>query len=166
MDELISQLGIDWKLLLAQIINFLVLLFVLYKFLYKPVLGLMEKRSKHIEESLKKAEQIEANLKETESKREQTIIQAKEEARQIIVSAKQQAEETKSKIIETSKKEGDLLLTKALEQIEVSKQRAIQEIQGEVSDLVVSAAKKIIGDNLTDKLNEKTVASAIEDLKS
>ena len=49
MSELFSKLGIDWKLLIAQIINFLVLLFVLYKFAYRPILSMLEKRTKKIE---------------------------------------------------------------------------------------------------------------------
>mgnify|MGYP001588456271 CR=1 FL=1 len=62
--ELISKLGIDWKLLVAQIVNFFILLFVLYKFAYKPVLEMLEKRSKTIEKGIHDAKASEERLKE------------------------------------------------------------------------------------------------------
>ena len=78
--ELLGKLGIDWRLLIAQIINFLLLLVILYRLLYKPVIALLDQRSAKIEKSLQAAQQIEANLKQTESERAQKILAAKKEA--------------------------------------------------------------------------------------
>ena len=66
MSELLTKLGIDLKLLVAQIVNFLILLLVLYKFAYGPIVAMLEKRQKKIEKGLKEAEEAHKKLEESE----------------------------------------------------------------------------------------------------
>ena len=84
MDSLLTQLGIDWKLLIAQIINFLVLLAILYKFLYKPVFKILHDREEKIEKSLRQAERIEKNLFESEAEKSKIVAEARNEAGKVI----------------------------------------------------------------------------------
>ncbi len=163
MHELLTQLGVDWKLLIAQIINFLVLLAVLYKFLYKPVISLMNKRSNHIEESLKKAEKIEKNLQETEARKEEILAQARTEAQDIFKKAKAQAEASQKETLKAAKEEISALATKAQQEIDAKKSLAIQEAKNDIADLVVASVKKIVGSNLDQKLNEKLITGIIKD---
>ena len=72
MQELITKLGIDWKFLIAQIVNFLVLLFVLYKFAYGPILAMLEKRQKKIEKGLKDAEAATKNSKKAKKSKKKS----------------------------------------------------------------------------------------------
>lgn len=163
MHELLSQLGIDWKLLIAQIINFLVLLAVLYKFLYKPVISLMDKRSRHIEESLKKAEKIEEKLKETESQKEETLARARAEAQDILKKAKSQAEASQKEIMEAAKNNITDLTAKARREIDAKKTLAVLEAKKDIAGLVIASVKKIVGSGLDHKLNEKLITDIVKD---
>ena len=71
--EFLKEFGIQPTLLIAQIVNFLIILFILKKFFYKPIIKLLDDRKKKIEESLKNAELIEERLKQTEEKSAQII---------------------------------------------------------------------------------------------
>ena len=84
MSELLNKLGIDYKLLIAQIINFLVLLFVLWKFAYGPILAILEKRQKKIEKGLADAEAAEKRLEESEKKQKEVLRKARTEAKEIV----------------------------------------------------------------------------------
>src|SRR5690349_16624195 len=87
MEKILSEFGVNPILLAAQIVNFLVVLFILKKLLYKPILKVLEERKKRIEESLTNAEKIQKELEETEIKRQQILDQAIEESKKIIAEA-------------------------------------------------------------------------------
>ena len=90
MSELLSKLGIDWKLLIAQIINFLVLLFVLWKFAYGPILAILDKRTKKIEQGLKDAEASRKKLADSEERQKEILKMARTEGKEIVEKAREQ----------------------------------------------------------------------------
>ena len=85
MSELFSKLGIDWRLLVAQLANFLILLFVLRRFAYKPLLKLLEERKQRIADGLANAQKAKSNLEEAEKERQEIISTAKKEHRKLSV---------------------------------------------------------------------------------
>src|SRR3989304_5856480 len=86
--EFLKEFGIQPTLLIAQIVNFLIILFLLKKFFYKPIIKLLDDRKKKIEESLKNAEEIEERLKQTEEKSAQIIEEERRNSRNLIAEAK------------------------------------------------------------------------------
>ena len=78
--ELITKLGIDWKLLIAQVINFFILLFVLHRFAYRPILKMLKKRTDTIDKSLSDVKQIEKNLAESNQKKDELLRTARQQA--------------------------------------------------------------------------------------
>ena len=84
MSQLLHNLGIEPLLLIAQIVNFLLLLFILKKFLYNPVINMLNDRTKKIEESLKQAKEIEEKRIEIEKEKIKEILKARKEAEQIL----------------------------------------------------------------------------------
>ncbi|MBU0613254.1 ATP synthase F0 subunit B, partial [Patescibacteria group bacterium] len=84
MDELVKTFHIDWKLLIAQIINFGIVLGILWYFALKPLMKVMNKRNEDIEQSLKNAEEIEKRLKAAGESKEQMILEAKKESQVIM----------------------------------------------------------------------------------
>src|SRR3989344_4706705 len=107
--EILNQFGINPILLAAQVVNFLILLFILKKFLYKPILKVLEARKQKIEESLKNAEEIERKLLLTEEEKEKILAKTSLEAQKIL-------DETK-KEIEVMKEEGKVQATEIAAQI-------------------------------------------------
>ena len=103
MEEIIKTFHIDWKLLVAQAVNFAIVVFALYKFAYKPLLKSMNERTAKIEQGLKNAELSQQELAKAETGRKEEIIKAKKEARKIIEEAMEQANENQEKIVASAK---------------------------------------------------------------
>ncbi len=162
MSELLTKLGIDWKLLVAQIINFLILLFVLYKFAYGPILAILEKRQKKIEKGLKDAEVAGKKLEESEEKQKEILKKARTEAKDIVDKAHKQAEKSKSEIAAEAKGQAEKIIAGAKIEIEQEKQKTIAEIKAEIGGLVVAATEKVIEEKIDEKKDKELIERAIK----
>lgn len=162
MSELLSKLGIDYKLLVAQIINFLVLLFVLWKFAYGPILAMLEKRQKKIEKGLADAEIAGKKLEESERKQKEILRKARTEAKEIVEKSYIQAEKSKSEIAIEAKAQAEKIIAGAKAEIEQEKQKTIAEIKSEIGGLVALATEKIIGEKMDEKKDKELIESTIK----
>jgi F-type H+-transporting ATPase subunit b len=163
MNELLSKLGIDWKLLIAQIVNFLVLLFILWKFAYGPVLAMLEKRQKKIEKGLADADEAHKKLEESADMQKEILKRARTEAKDIVEKAREQAEKAKSEIAVEAKLQSEKIIAGAKSEIEQEKQKTISEIKSEIGSLVTMAAEKIIDEKLDAGKNKELIESVIND---
>lgn len=162
MQELLTKLGIDWKLLIAQIVNFLVLLFILYKFAYGPILTMLEKRQKKIEKGLKDAEAAGKKLEESEEKQKEILKRARTEAKEIVEKAHAQAEKSKSEMATEAKTQAEKIIAGAKVEIEREKEKTIGEIKSEIGSLVVAAAEKIIDEKLDASKDKKLIEESLK----
>jgi F-type H+-transporting ATPase subunit b len=162
MSELLSKLGIDWKLLIAQIVNFLVLLFVLWKFAYGPVLAMLEKRQKKIEKGLVDADEAHKKLAESAELQKEILRKARTEAKDIVEKAREQAEKSKSEIAVESKAQAEKIIAGAKAEIEQEKQKTIAEIKAEIGGLVVAATEKIIDEKMDEKKDKELIEKVIK----
>src|SRR3989338_6525968 len=108
--ELLTKLGIDYRLLIAQLINFVILLAVLYRFLYKPVLKLLHERSTKIEDGLKNAEAVEATLKDAAALFETKTREAREEAAKLFDASKKDVDVLRAELIAKAQKESEQII--------------------------------------------------------
>ncbi len=161
MSELISKLGIDWKLLIAQIVNFLVLLFILYKFAYGPILAMLEKRQKKIEKGLADADEAHKKLAESEEKQKEILKKARGEAKVIVEKAYIQAEKSKSEIAVEAKVQAEKILANAKMEIEREKEKTLGEIKSEIGGLVIAAAEKIVGEKMDGEKDRELIEKSI-----
>lgn len=162
MSELLTKLGIDWKLLIAQIVNFLVLLFVLWKFAYGPIVAMLEKRQKKIEQGLADADKAQKNLEKSEERQKEILKKARTEAKEIVEKAHLQAEKSKSEISASAKVQAGKIIASAKEEIEREKEKTIAEIKAEIGGLVVSAAEKIISEKIDDKKDKELIEESLK----
>ncbi|MDP1846089.1 MAG: F0F1 ATP synthase subunit B [Candidatus Moranbacteria bacterium] len=161
MSELLSKLGIDWKLLIAQIVNFLVLLFVLYKFAYGPVLAMLDKRQKKIEKGLKDADEAHKKLAESADMQKEILRKARIEAKDIVEKSYVQAEKSKSEIAAEAKTQAEKIIANAKDQIELEKNKMITEVKSEIGSLVVAAAEKIINEKIDEKKDKEIIGKSL-----
>ena len=161
MQELFSKLGIDWKLLIAQIVNFLVLLFILWKFAYGPVLAMLEKRQKKIEKGLKDADEAGKKLAESAEKQKEILKHARTEAKDIVEKARLQAEKSKSEIAVEAKAQAEKIIVSAKAEIEQEKQKTIAEIKSEIGGLIVAATEKIVGEKMDGEKDRELIEKVI-----
>jgi len=155
--ELLTKLGIDWKLFVAQIINFLVLLVILYKFLYRPILKMLDDREKKIEKSLKQAEEIEKNLFTSQGEKAKIVQEARNEAGKIIAESREMSEKLREDLTNKAKMEAQNMLEQGKKQLASEKEAMFKEIKGEVADMVKTAAEKILKEKMTADLDKKII---------
>src|SRR3989344_6010435 len=103
MSDLFANLGINAKVLAAQIINFAVLLLILQKFAYKPIVGMLEKRREEVEKTNKHASEIEARIKNIEDTKEAALAEARKESTELIKKAEASAVQAAEKIVTDAK---------------------------------------------------------------
>lgn len=142
--ELLTKLGIDWKILGAQIINFLILAFVLYKFVYHPVLDMLEKRSKTIESGLSAAKKSEERLAEIERLAQQRMSETQREIGALLEKSRADAEFMKKDILATAQTQADDLVTRTRLQIAEEKEKLLAEVKAEVTTLIVKLTGKLL----------------------
>ncbi|PIY96951.1 MAG: ATP synthase F0 subunit B [Candidatus Kerfeldbacteria bacterium CG_4_10_14_0_8_um_filter_42_10] len=166
MDEVIKTFHIDWKLMIAQLINLAIVIFVLWKFAVKPLTKLMEKRSKDIEQSLKDAKKIEENLAKSEADKENQLKQARKEAQAIMEKANQQEERQSRQMIDETKTEVQTMIVTAKDQIAQEKQQMLKEAKADLGSLVIEATKKILEKTGAKEIDEKIVSDSLSHLSN
>lgn len=164
MGDLTKQLGLEPKLLLAQIVNFLILLTILYFFAYKPILRMLQKRTKKIEDGIKNAEKVEAQLKKADATYEQKVAEAQKKAQTIFEQANKEAEKNRAETVNKTKTEVEQLMVQAKSQIDQEKVKMLKAAKTELTDLVIAASAKVLERNLTAKDNEKLVKDTLNQI--
>lgn len=163
--ELLSKLGVDWRLLIAQLINFAILLAVLYKFLYKPVLKLLHDRSTKIETGLKNAEAVEVKLKEAAALYELKTREAKAEATKLFDAAKKDVDALRAELIAKAQKESDQIIEAGRIRLAVEKEKMMHEAEHELGDLVEQATQHVLGQVVTPEMDKKLIDEAVQKVR-
>lgn len=150
--------------LVAQIINFLLLVLILAKFAYKPLMQTLEARKKQIADSIATAEKERAAAEQYRLEYQQQLAQARTQAQAIVEKATKLAEQTKDQILEEARTENARLLKAAQEEIKREHERALAELRRDVVALSITAAAKIIEQNLNTDANTQLVNEFINKL--
>ena len=147
---------------IPALIAFLIIWIVLAKLVWPQVLSMMDKRQEKIQEDLDAAEKSRLDAAESAKSYEQKIVEAHQQADEIISKAKKEAEEERSAILAKAQKEAADVIAKAHGAVDSERHKAMIELSGSVVDLSVEIATKIIGNDLTEdqqrKLAEKYLA--------
>ncbi len=141
---MVEALGISLTEFIFYLINFLILVGVLGKFLYKPFLNLMDTRKQSIQDALENAELTNRRADEKMQNYNKRIAKVEEEGREIVREAKAKADEQARTIIEDANQKATDIMAKAEQSIEREKERAMEEMRQEVAALAVLVAEKIV----------------------
>lgn len=165
MDALFGQLGLDPIKLAIQAFNFLLLLFILQRFAYKPLVGMLEARSARIRNDLDEARRL---REESEGDREnyrQQLNRARDEARGILDEANATALRIREQAQADAETQNAAALRRAQDAIEREKEQAIGELRREVADLAIMAATHVVGRSLDGDDQRRLVDQAIADVE-
>ena len=157
MDSLIKTFHIDWKIIIAQAINFLIVFLVLYFFALKPLSKLMKEREKRIEGGLDDAKHNAKLLEATKKEYDAVLAKARIEASGIFQAGKTEAEANKKAILEKAQIEVETMIANGKKVLEAEKVKIIEEAKGEIVSLVVSATEKLLESHDDKSFNEKTL---------
>ena len=164
--EILGKLGIDWKLLLAQIVNFAILLFLLKKFLYKPLLTMLNNRREIIEKSLEQAKTIEEEMKELDRRKGEVLVQARAEADGIMEKTLKLAENKRQEAIVKTKQDVATVISEAKEKIEQERREAFDHAKQELSFLVMQASSAVLKEFADKKITETMLQKALKQVVS
>lgn len=162
MELLLEKLGIELHILIAQIINFLVLLFILHKFLYKPLLKFLDKRKSIIEKGLNDAQKAKEELSKIQTIKEEKIIEGEREAGKIIEKFKKTAEQKSGLILKEAREKSEGIIKEAKQMAEEEKKEVKQKLKEEIRDLIFLASSKILEKNIDAKENEKIINQQLD----
>lgn len=144
MGELFATFGLDWKLLVVQSINFGLLLLILWKFLYTPLVKMLDERRGKIAESVQKAEAADRRLAEADEEGKGIVASAGKEAEGIVASARARADEQANDIAKKAQERAELLLAEAKVNAEETQRRALAAGEKEIARAAMLAAEKIL----------------------
>lgn len=145
-------------------VTFLVLLYVLKKVAWNPLLGAVEEREKSIAESLRHAEQARMEADKLLEEQHRKLAQTQEEVQVMLKESRQMAEKIRTEIIEKAKEDAQKLLDRARKDIDKERKMALMGLRKEVADVVVGATAKLIGESLDEKKHRQLIDAYISRL--
>jgi F-type H+-transporting ATPase subunit b len=156
-----SELGLNIPVLVAQLVNFFLLLVVLRIFLYRPILELLDRRAQRIREGLEAAEQSKERAAEAEQEVAQQLDESRRQGQTLIAQAQEAANRIQEEARSQARREGETLLERARNEIQLERDQAIAELRKEFADLTVSAAEKVIGQSLDRSAHQRLIDEAL-----
>lgn len=156
-------LGISVPTLITQIVTFIILLVLLRFVAYKPIMRMLDERSRRVKESMEQAEALKAQSAKGEEELKKQLEAASREGQERIARAIQAGEDVKQKAQEDAKKEAETLITRARAEIQKERDDAITEVRREFADLTVLAAGKVIEKSLDKEEHREIIDKVLEE---
>lgn len=149
ISKLAGQFDVEWNLLIAQIINFALVAFLLYRFAFKPILLTLDERQKKIAAGLQYAEEMELKLKDAQAQYGEILHKAALEKKELLEAAREQSKNYAEKQAQEAVVKADHIIKKAEEAISLEKQKMLRDVRKELADLVVATSERVLSKNLT-----------------
>jgi F-type H+-transporting ATPase subunit b len=159
----VEGLGISVPTLITQVVTFIILLVVLRFVAYKPIMRMLDERSKRIKESVEQAEAVKEQSAKAEEELKKQMEQASREGQERISRAIKAGEDIKLKAQEDAKQEAEKLLVRARAEIQQERDSAVNEVRREFADLTVLAAGKVIEKSLDKEEHRKLIDKVLEE---
>ena len=156
-------LGINLPTLVAQIINFVILFGLLYLVAYKPLMRMLDERSKKVKESMEQTEYIKEQAARAEEEVKKQLGAAAKEGQEVIARAMRTGEEVRQEAQQQAKQEAESLITRARVEIQRERDGAIDELRKEFADLTILAAGKVIDRSLDKETHRQLIDKVLEE---
>src|SRR5262245_52265233 len=155
----------DPGLFIWTILTFLVLLALLAKFAWRPLLAALESRQDAIKKSLDDADKAKQELARLQQESAKILEQARVEADSILTRTRSDADRLREDLKSKAKEEADSIIRNAEEQIQLRTRQALQQIRGEVADIAVTIASKLLERNLAKEDNERLIGETLRQIE-
>lgn len=164
--ELLEKFGIDLGVLLAQSVNFLIVLGLLTIFAYRPLLKLLQDREKRIAKSLKDAEETHRALQAIEEQKKTILDRARSEADALLEQTMKETQQRHSQAIEQTKAAAHSILEKTKRELAERKTALVKEASADVADLIVLATENILRERLPKESTRDRIENIVRNLTS
>lgn len=166
MSDLIRNFGVDWRLLLAQAVNFFVLLFVLWKFAYAPILVLFKKRRDDIAKGLADAREAGGYLAKVEKIGEEKLNEARADALSIVNQAESLGKQRKEEVLADAAEKSEIVLADARRHANEEQARAEEEFFANAEELMREGLAKVLGRQTPEARDATLIKQAINELRN
>jgi F-type H+-transporting ATPase subunit b len=160
----VEALGIDLGAFIWYLVNFVILLFVLQRFLYRPVLGAMQTRETRIRESIENAEQVKQQVARAQQDYDARVNEARQEAARILAQANERAGSSAQEIIAQAQAEAQRIQAEAREQAQQEREQLLRGLQAQLSNLVIQTASSVVGQELKGNGHDRLIQQSMADL--
>jgi F-type H+-transporting ATPase subunit b len=158
--------GVDVPKLLFQVINFLLLLYLANRFLFKPVLKLLDERESRIKKGLEDAEAAAKDRELAKAEREAALDEARKEAQAMVARANKIAEDSRAEILAEAKAQAEKVTARAREEITAEKDKAMAELRSTVADLALQAAGRLVRSEMDTPTQRRLVEDFLKEVKN
>jgi len=158
-----AELGFHWPSLVVYVVNFTILLGILYLVGYKPILRILDQRSSRIRESLEQAERIQKESAERQEEMERRLQEARREGQGLIEQAREMAERYREEERERARQEAETFLTRARTDIQRERDNAVEEVREQFADLAITAAERVIRRSLDRAAHKDIIDQVLEE---
>ena len=157
------MLELHTGLIAWTIVIFLILVLILRKLAWKPILEAIDERSRKIKESLDRAETVQKEAERTKVEYERMMARARQESQQLIAAGRKTAESVRDELLQKAQHEVDALMQRAKREISLEREKALEEIKRTAGELSVGIAAKIIGKSLSGKDHQELIQDAMRE---
>lgn len=160
---LLGTLGIDYKLFLAQLLNFGLVVFVIWKWVYTPLLKVLDERTAKIEQGLKDAKES-GELRASSSEEKDAIVaEARANARKIVEESEVNAQKVADERVQKTREEVERIVTQGKDQLQSDREKMVRDVKAEIADILVMATEKIAGEKLDVKKDASLIEKALKE---
>ena len=158
-----AELGFHWPSLLVYLVNFTILLAILYVVGYKPILRILNQRTERIRGSLEEAERIRTESQERQEEMKKELDQARQEGQVLITQARELADRYRDEERQKAKEEAETFLTRARGDIERERDNAIEEVRQQFADLSIAAAERVVERSLDRDAHREVIEKVLQE---
>ncbi len=158
--SVLGALGVNWKLFVAQLVNFSVIVFVMWKWVYTPLLKAIDARSARLDKGLKDAEAAAAARIGAENASAEAVISARREAQRILEEAQKLSDANRAEMRAKTQEELETLISQGKLALAAEKEKMVLEARGEIAALAVLAAGKALGGQMSDAQKKAMLEAA------
>ncbi len=158
-----EELGINIPSLLVFLVNFAILLVILYFFAYKPILKMLDQRSERIRESLEAAEQAKQQAAESEARTQEHLQEARREGQKLLEQARALAEKFREDEMAKAREEAEAFIARARQEIQQERDGAVEEVKRHFAVLAIQAAERVIGQSLDARSHRELIVQVLEE---
>ena len=166
MQELITQFGIDWKLLLAQVINFFILLFVLKRYAYTPIINMLSERKKRIEAGIVASDEAKQRLAQAREERKAILLKAEEEAVGLVSQAEKTAEDQVTLLLKSAHEKSEQVIASGQKKLAEDKAKLEEEFATYAQNLIKKGLIATIRKMNPTERDETLIKDALRELKT
>lgn len=161
---ILQKLGIDTSHLIAQLVNFTVVIVALVFFLYKPVVRMLEERKKKISEGLAQAEQAKKQMAEADTAAKREMEKVRGEASELLVQMRQRQEKEQKRVIEEGRAKIREEFSRARSEITKEREQLFEDVKKKAAIISVDIARQILKKEISPAAHQKMISAAIKKL--